>query len=217
MYPMLKTVKWAATLRVVSSRGRMRLSGYPDGMLQPWPDVERETLASFRVFDVHMVRRTSPRTGKDLDFFVIDTRDWVNVVAFTEDEQLIVVRQFRHGTSRFTVEIPGGVVGRDEPPVDAAARELREESGYEARELRFLGTVNPNPAIFTNTCGTVLATGCRRVGDIQPDPGEDIEVLTLSRQEVLDAVRRGEVDHALVLAAFTWLELTDDAPTLFEG
>jgi ADP-ribose pyrophosphatase len=59
----------------------------------------------------------------------------------------------------------------------------------------------PNPAIFTNRCHTFLATGCERVGDLQMDPGEDIEVVTLPVAEVDDLVRRGEIDHALVLAA----------------
>ncbi len=178
-------------------------------MLRSWPEIARERLASFKVFDVLKIRRTSPRTGKDLDFFVIDTRDWVNVIAFTEDDQLVCVRQFRHGTSRFTLEIPGGLVELGETPIEAAGRELLEESGYEAEDLRFLGTVNPNPAIFTNTCGTVLATGCRRVAALSPDPGEDIEVVTLSRDQFHQAIRDGEVDHALVLAAFTWLDLSD--------
>lgn len=182
-------------------------------MLHPWPDVDREQLASFKNFDVHRVRRTSPRTGKDHDYFIIDTRNWVNVIPLDVDGRLVVVRQFRHGTSRFTIEIPGGVVDPGESVVEAAARELREESGYEAEALRFLGTISPNPAIFTNTCGTVLATRCRRVGAPQPDPGEDFEVLALDREGLKTAIRRGEVDHALVLAAFAWLEL-DGGPTL---
>jgi len=176
-------------------------------MLDPWPELSRRTLASFKVFDVLEVRRRSPRTQQPHGFFVIDTNNWVNVVAFTEDQRLILVRQFRHGTETFTLEIPGGVVHGDEDPIDAAIRELREESGYAPGDVEFLGTASPNPAIFSNTCGTVLATGCRRVGEIQPDPGEDIEVVLMTRDEVDDAILRGEVNHALVLAAFAWWDL----------
>ncbi len=183
-------------------------------MLQPWPDVERERLASFRVFDVDRVRRTSPRTGKDLDFYIIETFDWVNVVALTDAQEIVLVRQFRHGTGRFTLEAPGGVIDEGEAPEEAAARELREESGFEACELRRLGIVNPNPAIFSNNCTTYLATGCHRVSGVSPDPGEDLEVVTLDRAGLKRAVLAGEVNHALVLAAFAWLEFSDEPHTL---
>lgn len=178
-------------------------------MLKSWPELTRKVLASFKVFNVVEVRRRSPRTGGDLGFLVIDSAEWVNVIALTGDERFVLVRQFRQGPAKFTIEIPGGVVEEHETPLEAAARELREETGFEAGELRFLGTVNPNPAIFSNTCGTVLATGCRRVGETQPDPGEDLEVVLLTRDELVAAIRSGEVDHALVLAAFVWLCLSE--------
>ncbi|MFQ5503337.1 MAG: NUDIX hydrolase [Planctomycetota bacterium] len=178
-------------------------------MLKSWPELTRKLLASFKVFDVVEVRRRSPRTGGDLGFFVIDTAEWVNVIALTEDQRFVLVRQFRHGPARFTLEIPGGVIEEHETPLEAAARELREETGFEAGKLRFLGTVNPNPAIFSNSCGTVLAAGCHRVGETQPDPGEDLEVVLMTRDELVAAIQGGEVDHALVLAAFVWLCISE--------
>jgi len=180
--------------------------------LRPWPETGRRRLAKLKVFDVLEARRRSPRTGEEHRFFLVDTWDWVNVVAFTDDEELVLVRQFRHGPSEFTVEIPGGVIEPDEDPAATAARELREETGYRAAHLELLGTVNPNPALFTNRCHTFLARGCRKVGEIEQDAGEDIEVLTLPLAEVEDRVRRGEIDHSLVLSGLYFLRLAGRMP-----
>ena len=176
--------------------------------LQPWEHLREEPLVRYKVFDVHKAVRRSPRNGVDIGFFLVRTWDWVNVVALTERDELLLVRQYRHGTQEFTLEIPGGIVhGADEPPALAAARELREETGYEAARLTPLGVVRPNPAILTNRCHTFLATGCRRVGDLQQDAGEDMELLAVPLADVDAMVLRGEIDHALVLAALHFLRL----------
>ena len=180
--------------------------------LRPWQETGRERLARLKVFDVYEATRISPRTGEEHHFFLVDTWDWVNIVAFNEDRELILVRQYRHGPCEFTVEIPGGVIEPSEDPERTAARELREETGYEARELTRIGTVNPNPALFSNRCHTYLALGCRKVGEIEQDRGEDLEVLTMSLGDVEDAVRRGEIDHSLVLSGLYFLRLREGLP-----
>lgn len=170
--------------------------------LREWEQLGEEYLARYKVFDVVKSRRRSPRTGVDIGFFLIRTPDWVNVVAITEDDQLVLVRQFRHGTEEFSLEIPGGLVDPHErEPAAAAVRELREETGFLPGELHPLGSMAPNPAIFGNRCYAYLATGCRRVGELLQDPGEDLEVVLVPVAEVDSLVRSGAIDHALVLAA----------------
>ena len=170
--------------------------------LAPWPERSVEVLARYKVFEVVKAGRVSPRTGEDIGFFLVRTGDWVNGVPVTEDGRVVPVKQFRHGACEVSLEIPGGILhDRHEDPALAAARELREETSYVASELVLLGRQRPNPAIFTNTCTTFLARGCRKLAELEMDPGEDIEVVTLTRAEHDEHVRSGAIDHALVLAA----------------
>ena len=173
--------------------------------LDHWQSLGDEILTRYKVFQVRKSRRRSPRTGADIGFFLIDTPDWVNVVAITDDDRIVLVRQYRHGSGKVSLEIPGGIMDPHETePAAAAARELREETGFAAERIEQLGVMNPNPALFTNRCTAFLATGCRRVGDLQMDPGEDLEVVTVPVAELDELVRTGAIDHALVLAALAF-------------
>ena len=173
--------------------------------IQDWQRLGDEILVRYKVFEVRKSRRRSPRTGADIGFFLIDTPDWVNVIAVTQDEAVVLVRQFRHGSERVSLEIPGGLIDpHEKDPAEAAARELREETGYEAARIEPLGVMNPNPALFTNRCFVYLATGCRPVGALAMDPGEDIEVVTVPVAELDAMVRSGQIEHALVLAAIAF-------------
>lgn len=173
--------------------------------IRDWERLGDEILLRYKVFQVRKSRRRSPRTAADIGFFLIDTPDWVNVLALTHDEQLVLIRQFRHGTEKVSLEIPGGLIDPHETdPMQAARRELREETGYEAEHVELLGVMSPNPSMMTNRCHSYLATGCRRIGDLAMDPGEDIEVLTMPLSELDGLLERGEIDHAIVLATIAF-------------
>ncbi|MHC4899362.1 MAG: NUDIX hydrolase [Planctomycetota bacterium] len=175
--------------------------------LKPWEQLGEESLAQYKVFHVRKARRRSPRTGQDIGFFILDTVDWVNVVAFTKAQELILVRQYRHGTCEFALEIPGGIVHGDADAEAAARRELREETGYVPGEFVCIGRAAPNPAFLTNHITTFLATGCELSGELIQDQGEDLEVVLVPRDQIAPKVRAGEIDHALVLAGLYFHEL----------
>jgi ADP-ribose pyrophosphatase len=173
--------------------------------LKPWFHKERELVADMRVFRVFRTRSQSPRTGLECNLSLLDASDWVNVVALTADHQVVLVRQFRHGTRDFTLEIPGGLIDPGESPAHAALRELREESGFAGNEPVPIGVVTPNPALFNNHCHTYLIENCQRVGEIDLDHGEDLEMSLRPVMEIPELIATGMIDHALVISAFWWL------------
>lgn len=146
------------------------------------------------------------------DFYVVTAPDWINVIPVTDDDRVILVRQYRFGVEGSTLEIPGGMCDDGEPPADAARRELREETGYEAGELELLGSVHPNPAIQNNRCHSFLAPGVRRAGAPDPDTDEAIEVVEVPLSEISGLIAGGKITHALVIAAFHHLGLAGNRP-----
>jgi 8-oxo-dGTP pyrophosphatase MutT (NUDIX family) len=115
-----------------------------------------------------------------------------------------MVRQYRHGSREVTLEIPGGLVDPGDTPEEAATRELLEETGYRAEEMIKIGVSNPNPAIFNNRCYTFLAQDITKVSDPKPDQTEDIEVVLIPLVDIPELIRKGEIDHAIVISAFYW-------------
>lgn len=158
------------------------------------------------VFNILGRRYRHPTRASEREFVVIDAPDWVNVVAVTPDEQLVLVRQFRYGIDAFSLEIPGGVMEAGEDPVTAGLRELREETGYAGGQPRLIGSVRPNPAIQANRCHFVVVEGVTCAHDVAWDTDEEIEVMTMPIAEVFALVRSGGIVHSLVLNALMLFE-----------
>jgi ADP-ribose pyrophosphatase len=168
---------------------------------QRWQKLRTAPHATTRIFNVTRETYRHPHREQGQEFFVINAPDWVNVIALTPDQQLVLVRQFRFGTDEFSVEIPGGVIEPGEDCLAAGLRELREESGYVGGPVRLLGSVHPNPAIQNNRCHLVLVENARPEAQLAWDPDEELEVLIRSVDEVYALAYAGGITHALVLDA----------------
>lgn len=166
-----------------------------------WEELDSKRIADCRIFDVLSKRFRHPERETEGEFYVIETRDWVNVLPITEDYRMVLVNQFRFGVKQTSWEIPGGVMETGEEPVSAALRELKEETGYTSAKARLLGSVRPNPAIQSNVCHIVLAEQARLTDGLEWDEHEEIVTKTFPIEAVYEMVENGEIFHSLVLNA----------------
>ncbi len=170
------------------------------------PGSSREQLRT-RVFTVYEQTWTCEEDGRSADFVRIDCPDWVNVIAITDDRQVVCIEQFRFGTGEVTLEIPGGVLEPDEVPVQAGVRELLEETGYSGSRPKLLGAVTTNPALQSNRCHTLLVEQARLTAKQNLDPNEQISVRLIPLQDIPRLIQQGSIHHALVVGAFHQLLL----------
>jgi 8-oxo-dGTP pyrophosphatase MutT (NUDIX family) len=171
---------------------------------------ETTTLLRFHVFGVEKLDLVRD-DGSVRPILKLTTPDWCNIVPLTADGRILLVRQHRWGTDMPSLEIPGGLVDEGESPLEAARRELREETGYDAGSIVELGRVHPNPALQANELHMFLARDCTPHGRGQQlEELEDCEVVLLDRAQLETAIDRGEITHALVWAALhAWRRLED--------
>jgi ADP-ribose pyrophosphatase len=177
-------------------------------MIRPWKKIRSTLIGDFRIFKLRSDVSISPRTGKEHDFYVLDSVNWVNVIALTPDRQLVMIKQFRHGSNTVELEIPGGMMDAGESdPVTTAVRELREETGYEGENARLLGKIWSNPAILSNRTFTVLIENCRLKHDVDWDHGEDLVTRLVPAAEIPKLVAGEKIGHSLVVVALYHFDL----------
>jgi ADP-ribose pyrophosphatase len=190
--------------------------------MKRWIKKSEQDLFRRRIFALKDIECYHPDKGVTHDFFTLNTPDWINVVAVTEAGNFIMVRQHRLGTDEITIETAGGLVEENELPEVTARRELREETGYEAGEIHLLKKLSVNPAIFNNHIYYFFAGNCKKTQEQNLDPAEDIDVLTFTRNEVMDMIRKGPINHSIIVTAFylfflsEWSGLIDDNQHLYK-
>jgi 8-oxo-dGTP pyrophosphatase MutT (NUDIX family) len=170
--------------------------------IKPWELISSKRERSFRIFNLRTDRALSPRTNREHDFYILESSDWVNVIPLTNLNEIVLIRQYRHGIQGITLEIPGGIVEKGDSPEESARRELLEETGYCESEMILLGSVLPNPAFLNNRCYTYIARDVYRTKEQEQDDKEDIDVLIKPLDEVPRLIKEGEITHSLILAAF---------------
>lgn len=156
-------------------------------MKRPWLTVRREHLRL-------------PNGAEVPEFYVLEYPDWVNVTAITEDGKMVMVKQYRRGVERVNPELAAGVIDEGETPLDAAKRELQEETGYGEGEWKLLAVLAPNPLTSTNYAHCYLAENVKRISGQHLDGGEDITVHLYEQEEVRGMLEKGEIIQALMAA-----------------
>ncbi len=174
-----------------------------EGFIEGWELGEKETVLETPVVKIKSGPVRCKRTGKSRSFYYLDFPGWVNVIAITKEKEMVLIEQYRYGTNRPELEIPGGVIEPGEDPVEAGCRELLEECGYKGDAPKLIGKVSPNPAIQGNYCYTVLVENVMKVSEQSMDDMEDIEIILKSEESVLQEFTEGTlpIEHGLVLNA----------------
>lgn len=171
-------------------------------MIQKWKTLSSTKEGDYSIFTVNREEKISPVTGGIHTFFTIDSKDWVNIIALTEERKIVLVRQYRHGIHDVTLEVPAGMLEKRETPIEAGLRELSEETGYVAKDAVYLGFVHPNPALFTNTCHTILAQNVVHMSEQTLDGTEDIDIEEWNLSEIPDAILVGKITSPFTISAF---------------
>ncbi len=168
-----------------------------DGM---WKIVESEYLFNRPWLTVRRDKVELPDGRTNDEFYVLEYPDWVNVIAITRDGEFVMERQYRHGIGLTCYEICAGVIEKGETPLDAAKRELLEETGYGNGQWKEIMTISGNSSTTNNYTHCFVATGVEKIGTQHLDHTEDISVHLLSRQEVEALLENNLISQALMAA-----------------
>ncbi len=173
---------------------------------QRWINQGSKLEADCRIFKVNRTTFFHEGRGTSNDFFVMDTPDWVHVVALNKDGELVMVQQFRFGNEKLSWEVPGGLMESGESPIEAARRELREETGYTSEDAQVIAAISPNPAIQSNTCYFVLIRDAEKTVDLEWDEHEEILCKTLPVETVEHWAHSGKIFHSLSITSLFYLK-----------
>lgn len=167
-----------------------------------WHRIYSKTIGAFRIFTIREDGYRLPRSHQEAPFYILESNDWVNVIPITEDGKVLLIRQFRFGIEEVTLEIPGGIVDSGYTPMEAARKELLEETGYSSDHWEYLGVVHPNPAFLNNRCHSFLARNVTKITEMSPEESEEFEALQVPLVEIKNLIGQGIISHSLVICAF---------------
>jgi 8-oxo-dGTP pyrophosphatase MutT (NUDIX family) len=168
--------------------------------IRPWRILSAEHMLDCRVFSVERTKSQSPVDASVHEFYRVRCVDWAQIVPVTDDNEIVMVRQYRHGSDELSLEIPAGLIDPGETPAEAARRECKEETGYTANELESLGVLRPNPALFLNRLHAFVTYGAKPGAAILNTATEQTEVELVPVDRVAEMILQGEIDHALDVA-----------------
>jgi len=166
-----------------------------------WNVKEDKKVFETPIFSLHEIELIPDKIESTHPFYVLNAPEWINVIAITKAGNIVLAEQYRAGIHQVTLEIPGGMTDKGETPLEAARRELLEETGYSSDSWTFLGKASSNPAILNNFTHLYLAEQCKKTDDQHTDGSEDIGVHEIPLDDFFKLVSEGIVHHSIVLAA----------------
>jgi 8-oxo-dGTP pyrophosphatase MutT (NUDIX family) len=172
-----------------------------------WKLGEAKTIITTPIFKLKEKTAICLRSNAQSQFYTLEYPNWVTVIAITPDDKIVLIKQFRHGTEHIEIETPAGLIDEGETPLEAAPRELLEETGYTGDAPISIGSVCPNPALQFNVCHTILIKNAKKTNTINLEATEDIETFTLSLSELEDYIKTSKITNGLVLNALFFYKL----------
>lgn len=175
-------------------------------MEKPWKTIHSESLLKTSVFEISKEKCELPDGRIMPAYFRIACTDWVNVIPFTKEGKIIMLRQYRHGSGEWNWELPGGALSprTNEDPLLGAQRELLEETGCQSKRWEYKGAHRPNPALQNNKMHTFVAYDCEKTSDLELDPYEDLTIHYLTQEEVKNLIHTQQITHSLMLASLVY-------------
>jgi ADP-ribose pyrophosphatase len=170
---------------------------------KPWETFHSERGPNLILFHTRYDWVRNPRNAKSMKAVILESPDWVNIVAITPEKKIVVVRQYRFGVRKTTTEIPAGIIEVGETPEQAAMREMKEETGYTTAHWQYLGWVEANPAFLNNICHQWLALDVVKTAHPELDEGEEISVTELSLEEIQVEIEQSRMRNSLSVLAIS--------------
>ena len=168
--------------------------------IQEWKVLESEYLVRRPWLTARRDRLELPDGRIIPEYYVLEYPDWVNVIAITKDGQFVMERQYRHAARKISLELPCGVMEEGETPLEAAQRELLEETGFGGGQWKKLMELSPNPSAMSNTTHCFLAIGVEKIAEQHLDETEELSVLFMTKGEVKRMLNENQICQALMVA-----------------
>ena len=170
--------------------------------LSPWKIIKTKKLVEDKWLTLRADTCETER-GIIVDpFYVVECSDWVEIVAFNDNEEILLIQQYRHGAGKISTEIPSGIMeSEDASPIEAAKRELLEETGCSAERFEHVGWLHPNPARQNNKNHCILAMGTRVIQEPKPDLTEDIRFEFVPLKTLIELIEKGTFLQALHISS----------------
>ena len=172
--------------------------------LPPWRTTSSTHLVHDRWLKVRADNCVTAEAVEIAPYYVLEYPDWVAIIALDAEDHIYLVQQYRHGLGVVALELPGGAVdANDASPVEAAVRELREETGLSSTEWDYVGKLAPNPATHTNHSHIVIARNVELAGRAADDPTERIRLIRMPIRQAIELALEGKMIQVIHVAALT--------------